>query len=229
MQIRLLPDEPIFPNPELADADGLVGVSTDLSAARLLEAYKRGIFPWFKELDWFFWFSPDPRMVLFAADLHIQKSMRPLLNRAVLKVTFDTHFERVISHCAKSKRTGQAGTWIAPEFIAAYTELHVQGIAHSVEVWQQNRLVGGLYGVSLGGAFFGESMFSTVPNASKFGFIKLVQWLRTQNIHLIDCQVYTPHLAQFGAKEIPRKTFIDALRRALSEKTLLGKWHYSAG
>jgi len=227
MQLRLLPQEPIFPDPHLADAEGLVGISRDLNPERLIAAYKKGIFPWFEEQGFFFWFSPNPRMVLHAADLVIHKSMRPYLNQNRFSITFDTAFAEVVRHCKKAERPGQDSSWISEKFISAYAELHRQGFAHSVEVWQGDELVGGVYGLSLGRAFYGESMFATVPNASKFGFIKLVHWLQKRNINLIDCQVYTPHLATLGAVEITRNAFLAELQVTQKAETLAGPWVYS--
>lgn len=227
MQLRLLPKEPIFPDPHLADAEGLVGISQDLNPERLIAAYSAGIFPWFEEQGFFFWFSPDPRMVLHASDLIIHKSMRPYLNQNRFRVTFDTAFETVVRQCKKAERPGQDKSWISEKFVSAYAEVHRRGLAHSVEVWQDEALVGGLYGLSMGRAFFGESMFATVPNASKFGFIKLVQWLQKRNINLIDCQVYTPHLASLGAAEISRSDFLKELKETQKADTLRGPWLYS--
>jgi leucyl/phenylalanyl-tRNA--protein transferase len=227
MEFRLLPKEPIFPDPNLADAEGLVGLSQDITPERLRAAYQKGIFPWFEQQGFYFWFSPDPRMVLYAKDLKIAKSMRPLLNQKRFTVTFDTCFTEVITNCANTKRGPNNTSWISSNFVKAYSELHNQGIAHSVEVWCGSELVGGLYGVSLGVAFFGESMFSTVPNASKFGFIKLVQWLQKQAINFIDCQVYTAHLASLGAVEIERKVFLEELAITQKAPSVLGKWIYS--
>lgn len=229
MKIPLLPEQPIFPNPRLADAEGLVGLSQDISPERLLAAYRSGIFPWFEEQGFFFWFCPDPRMMLWADELKIQKSMRPYLNQNKFTVSFDCEFETVIKACAAAERKGQESTWIANSFIGAYTELHEKGFAHSVEVWQDKILVGGLYGISLGGCFFGESMFSNVPNASKFGFIKLVHWLKNHGIDFIDCQVYTEHLASLGAKEMVREEFLEELEVRLQQQTISGKWGYLEG
>ena len=227
MKIPLLPEQPIFPDPRFADAEGLVGLSQDISPERLLAAYRTGIFPWFEEQGFFFWFSPDPRMVLYAEDLKIQKSMRPYLNQNKFNVTIDRSFEAVISECAAAERNNQESTWIANSFVDAYTSLHKLGFAHSVEVWQEETLVGGLYGISLGGCFFGESMFSKVPNASKFGFIKLINWLKNRGITFIDCQVYTEHLASLGAGEMDRDEFLDELDSRLKSETISGTWTYS--
>ena len=228
MKLMLLPKEPIFPDPNLADAEGLLGLSQDISPERLKAAYKTGVFPWFEQQGFYFWFSPDPRMVLFAEDLKISKSMRPYFNQQKFKVTFDSAFLAVITNCAGTKRGPENSSWISENFIEAYAALHAQGFAHSVEVWSGNELVGGLYGVSSGAAFFGESMFSKMPNASKFGFISLVKWLQKQGIDFIDCQVYTAHSASLGAQEISRTTFLEKLKETQKAETLQGKWHYSA-
>ena len=227
MQIPLLPKAPIFPDPNLADADGLVGLSTDLTTERILAAYEKGIFPWFQEQGFYFWFSPDPRMVLHAENLRIQKSMRPYINQNKFTVTFDRAFKQVMHNCARAPRAGQESTWISEEFIEAYYKVHLLGFAHCVEVWEGEELVGGLYGLSLGKVFFGESMFSKKANASKFGFIKLVQWLQNRGVSFIDCQVYTRHLAQLGAKEVSRGEFLQELKRNVYKPGLVGKWHYS--
>ncbi len=228
MNIPLLPKTPVFPDPNLADADGLVGISEDIRPVRLLAAYKNGIFPWFEEQGFYFWFSPDPRMVLLADELKISKSMRPYFNQQKFTVTFDTCFSEVIKNCASIPRGPENSSWISANFVDAYTQLHAQGYAHSVEVWRGSELAGGLYGVSLGAAFFGESMFSKVPNASKFGFISLVKWLKQKGIGLIDCQVYTAHLARMGAKEIPRKTFLENLKETQNQTSMAGHWIYSS-
>jgi leucyl/phenylalanyl-tRNA--protein transferase len=227
MQIPLLPKAPIFPDPNNADADGLVGLSTDLSPERILAAYEQGIFPWFQDQGFYFWFSPDPRMVLHPEQLRIHKSMRPYLNQNRFRVTFDKAFKAVMENCSLAPRPGQESTWISPEFVNAYHKVHLLGFAHSVEVWDDEELIGGLYGLSLGRVFFGESMFSKKPNASKYGFIKLVQWLKKRGFNLIDCQVYTRHLAYLGARNVKRADFLVELNREVHQETLAGKWHYS--
>ena len=227
MQIPLLPNTPIFPDPNQADADGLIGISTDLSPERILAAYEQGIFPWFQEQGFYFWFSPNPRMVLHPKNLRIQKSMRPYLNKKKYRVTFDKAFKTVMEHCARAPRPGQESTWISHEFVEAYHKVHLLGFAHSVEVWEEDELVGGLYGLSLGRVFFGESMFSKKPNASKYGFIKLVKWLQKRNFTLIACQVYTRHLAHLGARNAKREDFLTELYQEVHKETLAGKWCYS--
>ncbi|GHA44837.1 leucyl/phenylalanyl-tRNA--protein transferase [Salinimicrobium marinum] len=199
-----------FPPVEAADEQGLLAVGGELSVARLKEAYIQGIFPWYDASQPVLWWSPDPRMVLFPEKLKVSKSMKQLLKKNAFEVTFNQHFDAVITACSEMKRDGQDGTWITSEMKEAYLEFHRSGLAFSVEVWQEDFLAGGLYGIYLRDkqVFCGESMFTKVSNASKFGFIKLIEKLRTENIQLIDCQVYTPHLESLGAEEIPRKDFL---------------------
>lgn len=203
-----------FPQVHLANTDGLLAVGGDLSSKRLMHAYSKGIFPWFADEQPILWFSPDPRMVLFPDELKISKSMRQVLRKDTFEVTFNTNFREVITACASVPRKDQDGTWITPDMINAYQELYALGYVKSVEVWQEKTLVGGLYGVLLKkqGVFCGESMFSKVSNASKYAFISLVQRLKTEGIKIIDCQMYTDHLASLGAREIDRKTFITYLK-----------------
>jgi leucyl/phenylalanyl-tRNA--protein transferase len=221
-----LPDDEItFPHPELADPNGILAVGGDLSPERLLLAYEWGIFPWFNPNEPILWWSPDPRFVLFPDELRISKSMRPYFNQRKFDVTFDTQFEQVIRACQQIKRDKQlGGTWITESMVQAYCKLHELGYAHSVEVWQKGELVGGLYGISLGKIFFGESMFTTVSNASKFGFISLVRQLKTWDFQLIDCQQKTRHLASLGARSIDRALFLEYLEQNATEETLVGKW-----
>ena len=214
MNIHYLSNELYFPDVNQANSDGILSVGGDLSAERLQLAYKSGIFPWFEIDDPILWWSPDPRMVLFLQELKISKSMRNILNRNQFQVTFNKNFRDVISHCQKVKRDGQNGTWITNYMIEAYYKLHELGIAKSVEVWQDDVLVGGLYGVDLGHVFCGESMFSLVSNASKVAFISLVKQLKTSNYKLLDCQVYNPHLESLGCREISRKDFMAILKCA---------------
>lgn len=214
-----------FPAPELATPEGILAVGGDLSPARLLEAYAGGIFPWFNEGDPILWWSPDPRFVLFPDELVVSKSMRPYFNQKKFQVSFDRDFEGVMRGCQQSNRNGQSGdTWITEDMIQAYVQVHKLGYAHSVEVWQDGNLVGGLYGISLGKIFFGESMFARVSNASKFGFITLVQKLREKGFTLIDCQQQTQHLGSLGAKAISRKSFLKYLKENKKLKTLTGSW-----
>ena len=216
-----------FPPPHLAIQEGLLAIGGDLSVERLVQAYKQGIFPWYAEDDPILWWSPDPRLVLYPGDLHVSRSLSRLIRRKPFTVTVDRAFRLVIQACAGSRGPDHPGTWIVPEMITAYERLHTAGLAHSVEVWQDIDLVGGLYGVSLGGAFFGESMFSRVSNASKVALVYLVRMLHQAGIELIDCQVTTAHLMRFGAREIPRNQFLQDLQQALRKPTIQGRWHPS--
>lgn len=196
----------------------------DLSPRRLLAAYSRGIFPWYSEGQPILWHSPDPRFVLLPSELHVPKSLKKMMKRGPYRVRYDTAFARVIQGCATSFRPGQDGTWITPEMKRAYAELHRLGYAHSAEAWLEGELVGGLYGVSLGSAFFGESMYAIAPDASKVTFATLVEKLRGWGFTLIDAQVETEHLARFGAQQWPRKKFLEALEDALKAPTHHGPW-----
>ncbi|MDR5591604.1 leucyl/phenylalanyl-tRNA--protein transferase [Christiangramia sp. SM2212] len=203
-----------FPPVSFADADGLLAVSRDLSLERLKEAYYNGIFPWYNEGQPVLWWSPDPRMVLFPENLKIARSMRPLLNQDKFQVTFNQEFEKVMDNCGKVFRKGQDGTWITTAIKENYLKLHQEEIAFSTEVWNGEDLVGGLYGIYLHdkNMFCGESMFAKESNASKFGFIKLVEKLKIEGVKIIDCQVYTNHLESLGAEEIPRDEFLEYLK-----------------
>ena len=196
----------------MAEPDGLLAMGGNLSAERLLLAYKSGIFPWY-DGNIPLWWSPDPRFVLFPPDLRVSKSMQQLLKKHTFQFTVNTCFSKVIHHCKNIKRDNQHGTWITDEVESAYTRLHALGYAHSAETWVDGKLAGGLYGVGLGKVLLGESMFSLVSNASKYAFIKYTQQLQQEGVMLIDCQVYTPHLESLGATMIPRQQFIDALHR----------------
>lgn len=218
----------IFPPAHLADDSGLLAVGGDLTPERLLLAYSQGIFPWYDEDLPIMWHSPDPRMVLVAGDLRINRSLRKTIARRPYRLTLDSAFAEVIDACAQTPRPGQGGTWITEDMKDAYLTLHHMGQAHSVEAWRGHELVGGLYGVSLGAAFFGESMFATAPDASKIAFASLVQQLQRWRIDLIDCQVHTEHLERFGAVEWPRDRFLQALDQALQSKTRLGPWQFDA-
>jgi leucyl/phenylalanyl-tRNA---protein transferase len=208
-----LSKELFFPPVSNANPDGILAIGGDLSPERLILAYKSGIFPWFEEGEPIYWWSPNPRMVLFLDELVVSKSMRNILNRNIFKVTFNQNFREVISNCQKIKRNDQNGTWITNDMIGAYCKLHELGIAKSVEVWQKEELVGGLYGIDLGYVFCGESMFSKVSNASKVGFITLVNQLKKGNYKVLDCQVYNEHLESLGCREIPREVFIELLKK----------------
>lgn len=200
-----------FPPVENANEEGLLAVGGDLTPERLLLAYQSGIFPWFNEDSLILWWSPDPRMVLFPDKIKISKSMQKILKSDQFRLTQNTCFEAVIDKCASLKRVGQEGTWITEEMKTAYLKLHQKGFAKSYEVWEDDKLVGGLYGIDMGNVFCGESMFSTTSNASKFAFIKLTQELEQKEYKLIDCQLYTKHLESLGAEEITRADFMKML------------------
>lgn len=218
-------DHIAFPHPSLANEDGILAIGGDLSVERLLKAYEIGLFPWFNPEDPILWWSPDPRFVLFPDELKVAKSMRPYFNQKKFTITIDTQFKAVMEACKDQWRKGQSGgTWISEDMIAAYCKLHELGYAHSCEVWQEEELVGGLYGIGLGKVFFGESMFAKVSNASKFGFISLVQKLEEKGYWLIDCQQETQHLKSLGARSIPRGDFLNFMNRNESEKTWKGSW-----
>ncbi|EKF55464.1 MULTISPECIES: leucyl/phenylalanyl-tRNA--protein transferase [Galbibacter] len=206
-----------FPPVDSATEEGVVAVGGDLSTKRLIEAYSEGIFPWFDHGSLIMWWSPDPRMVLPPSEVKVSKSMRNIFNRQVFKVTYNKAFDQVIRHCASISRKGQDDTWITQEMIQAYNALYQKGIAKSVEVWYNSELVGGLYGIDLGHVFCGESMFSLMSNASKIALISLSNTLEAKKYHLIDCQMYTDHLASMGAREIPRKDFIKILKSTKSD------------
>jgi len=223
--IYLLGEDPeLFPPPERADRTGLLAVGGDLSPERLLAAYSRGIFPWYNPGQPVLWHSPDPRFVLEPAKLYVGRSLRKTLKSPVYDIRWDTAFADVITACASVPRPGQDGTWITDEMREAYISLHAHGYAHSVEAWAGGELVGGFYGVSLGAAFFGESMFAHAPDASKVAFATAVTRFQSWGFHFIDCQVETEHLARFGAEHWPRKHFLQALARALREPTRQGHW-----
>jgi leucyl/phenylalanyl-tRNA--protein transferase len=206
-----LTKELFFPPVEEANSEGIMAIGGDLSSERLLLAYKNGIFPWFNPGEPILWWAPKSRMVLYFDELVVSKSMRNLLKRNVFKVTFNQDFRAVISNCSSINREGQQGTWISQEMIDAYCKLNELGIAKSVEVWYDNELVGGLYGVDLGTIFCGESMFSKVSNASKVAFIALANHLKNENYKLLDCQVYNEHLESLGCREIDRDDFMELL------------------
>lgn len=203
-----LGDELYFPPLSQTHPTGIVAFGGDLSLPRLKLAYKSGIFPWFEDGEPITWYSPSERMVLFLEDLRVSKSLKKIIDRNVFKVTFNKAFREVISNCQMVKRSGQLGTWITDDMIDAYCKLHDAGMAQSVEVWENDELVGGLYGIDLGHIFCGESMFSLRSNASKVGFVHLVEKLKQENYLLLDCQVYNPHLESLGAVEIDREDFL---------------------
>ena len=202
-----------FPSLELAfeEPNGLLAAGGDLSPERLVAAYRRGIFPWYEDPEPILWWSPAPRTVLFPNKIHISRSLQKRLRKGDYRVTYDQSFKAVMDHCAQVPRAGQQGTWIGDPMIAAYTELYERGVAHSVEVWRDQQLVGGLYGLAIGGVFFGESMFSLASDASKVAFVWLAEHLLSSGGALIDCQVANPHLFSMGAEEIDREAFITLL------------------
>ena len=209
-----------FPPPHLAIKEGLLAVGGDLSVDRLLLAYRSGIFPWYAKGEPILWWSPDPRLVLYPDELSVSKSLKKILKRNLFRITFNQNFEAVIQGCAETKRAYGDGTWITDEMKSAYIALHKTGYAHSVEAWQDGNIVGGLYGVALGRVFFGESMFSRVSNASKVAFVTFVENLRRLKFALIDCQVRTDHLMRFGAREIPRKVFLEQVEKAIGNNSI---------
>lgn len=225
----LAPDHFSFPPVELASPEGLLAIGGDLQAERLLEAYRHGIFPWYNDDQPILWWSPDPRATLFPDQMHISKSLRKTLRKQQYNVTFDCTFREVIAACASPRpNQEQAGTWILDEMIEAYCQLYRRGYAHSVEVWDQDQLVGGLYGVALGRAFFGESMFSRRTDASKIALVYLAHQLHQWQFELIDCQVSSDHISSLGAKDIRRDEFMSLLNKALSHGDQPGRWPEAA-
>jgi leucyl/phenylalanyl-tRNA--protein transferase len=224
MPVFLLSDKIAFPPPHFATPEGLLAVGGDLSRERLLLAYRMGIFPWYAEDEPILWWSPDPRLVLFPKELHVSRTLKRVMRTNTYKVTFDTVFDEVISGCADARLHNAEGTWILEEMVEAYRGLHRAGYAHSAETWREGRLVGGLYGVSLGRCFFGESMFSRESNASSVALVTLVNHLQSSGFDMVDCQVATAHLMRFGAREIPRSHFIKNLRKSLTHPTMKVKW-----
>lgn len=220
-----------FPPAHLASPEGLLAIGGDLRPERLLEAYRHGIFPWYSEGQPLLWWSPDPRALLFLERLRVSRSLRKTMRAGRFRVTMDRAFRAVITACAESRsRIGgpnpetEHGTWITPEMIGAYTQLHALGHAHSVECWAEDRLVGGLYGVALGTAFFGESMFSRTSDASKVALVQLVAQLRRWDFAFIDCQLPSEHLISLGAESVPRARFLQLLERALAQPGRSGRW-----
>ncbi|RLD45610.1 MAG: leucyl/phenylalanyl-tRNA--protein transferase [Bacteroidetes bacterium] len=224
MPIYQLPEEPLFPNPEMAEEDGLLAVGGDLSPERLLNAYSQGIFPWYSEGQPLLWWSPDPRMLLFPKDFKRSKSLSRTVQSDKFQIKFDRNFEEVINHCSKISRKGQPGTWITEEMKNAYINLHQLGFAHSVETYLDEKLLGGLYGISLGGAFFGESMFHLVTDASKVALWNLVDRALEWNFDFIDVQQDTEHLRSLGAVNVDRKKFLILLSESLKKETRKGNW-----
>ncbi|MFH2132330.1 MAG: leucyl/phenylalanyl-tRNA--protein transferase [bacterium] len=224
MAIYRLNETMIFPDPSLADDGGLLAVGGDLSPERILLAYSMGIFPWYSEGQPLLWWSPDPRAILNPDQVHISKSLRRVLRSHKFTVRFDSRFEDVIRNCSETRRTGQDGTWITDDMITAYCGLHKAGFAHSVETYLEEELVGGLYGISLGKVFFGESMFSHQSDASKVAFVTLSKLVGNFGFDFIDCQLPTPHLASLGVTRICREDYLVKLRLALSNHTNRGNW-----
>jgi leucyl/phenylalanyl-tRNA--protein transferase len=212
MPVFALDDELIFPHPILREPDGLMAVGGDLSPQRLLLAYRWGIFPWYHDDQPILWWWLAPRLMVRPGEVHVSHSVRNFINQRKYKVTFDKDFTRVMAACGNVHRPGQAGTWIMPEMIDAYTTLHKLGYAHSVEVWEGEELVGGLYGIALGHIFFGESMFAVKPNASKVGFVVFAKHLAAKGFRWIDCQQDTPHMRTFGADLVEEDDFLAILR-----------------
>lgn len=227
MPYQLHSDQLVFPHPLLADPNGILAFGGDLSVERLKLAYAFGIFPWYGEHDPIVWWFPDPRCVMKPADIVISGSMRTKLKRQLFRVTFDTAFAEVITQCRQIPRKGQTGTWIHPEMQEAYMALHHAGYAHSVEVWQDDILVGGLYGLNMGRVFFGESMFSQVTDSSKYGLIVLAKCLEREGHWLIDCQENTPHLRSMGAQLMSARRFHAILARNRSLILPQAKWKFS--
>jgi leucyl/phenylalanyl-tRNA---protein transferase len=226
MPVYILSEALAFPAPHLASEEGLLAVGGDLGYERLLLAYKMGIFPWYGEGEPILWWSPDPRLVLYPKSLHVPKRLLRLIKQHRFRITMDTAFEVVITSCKQAPRENQQGTWIVDDMVAAYCRLHEAGYAHSVEAWQGDKLVGGLYGISLGNCFFGESMFSRRANASKVAFVTLVTHLGKKSFDLVDCQVATDHLIRFGAVKIPRHDFLAQLEHSLRTPNRTGKWFF---
>jgi leucyl/phenylalanyl-tRNA---protein transferase len=221
----LRPDAPFPPlSAALAEPNGLLAAGGDLSPERLIAAYRRGIFPWYSAGQPILWWSPDPRMVLFVADFQVSRSLAKRVKRRQFEVRIDTAFRDVVDSCAATRREGQRGTWITPEMIDAYCELHARGVAHSVETWRDGELCGGLYGMALDRMFFGESMFARATDASKVALVHLVDLLRSLGVPLIDCQQETPHLASFGARPIPRTAFAGHLSELIHSTEPVAGW-----
>lgn len=224
MPVYRIPDEHVFPRPELADPEGLLGVGGDLDPDRVLFAYQLGIFPWYSKGQPILWWSPDPRMVLWVDEFHLPRSLAKIARRGDYTVTMDQAFAEVIEGCAQAERPRQPGTWITNEMRASYVALHARGHAHSVEAWKGGALVGGLYGVAVGRVFCGESMFARASDASKVAFTALVRQLKRWDFPLVDCQMHTAHLERFGAREIPRADYLAALAALRSPARAPGPW-----
>ncbi len=226
MSVFLLSQKIEFPSPHFAEEDGLLAVGGCLSEERLLLAYRMGIFPWFSEGDPVLWWSPDPRLVLYPQELRVSKSLQKVIRKKQFHLTMDTAFDRVINACASSRIQNNEGTWLTKDMIESYIKLNESGFAHSVEVWYKGELAGGLYGVSLGRCFFGESMFTRLSNASKVAFVALVHFLEKMSFDLIDCQITTRHMVSFGAREVERAIFLQQVEDSLQFSTKKGKWSF---
>jgi len=223
------PRDLTFPPVEQASPEGLLAIGGDLKPERLLEAYRHGIFPWYNEEQPILWWSPDPRTVLFPEKLHISRSLKRSLRPRLFTVTFDTCFLDVVQHCADPRpQYPEGGTWITPAMVEAYSTLHEQGYAHSVETWQEGSLVGGVYGVAIGGAFFAESMFTKVNDASKVALVSLVRQLQTWGFRIVDCQQSSPHVMRLGAEEIPRAEFVAHVAAAVKLPDRRGRWEFDS-
>ena len=229
MPIYRLPREFFFPPPEDAEPSGLLAIGGGLEPQRLILAYSQGIFPWYSEGQPILWFSPDPRFVLYPEEFHMSRSLKKRIKKRDFIVTFDQDFSSVIKQCSKVPRSGQSGTWITDDMIDAYEKLHQLGIAHSVEVYLDKVLVGGLYGICLGNIYFGESMFALVSDASKVGFSYLVRQLESWGIKMIDSQVHTEHLERFGARHIPRREYLSIVHDLVGIPRIRKKWSFDDG
>ena len=222
---QLMPEVPFFPPNDEAEDDGLLAIGGDLNKERLLEAYRNGIFPWYEIGQPILWWTPDPRMILVPEEMKISRSLKRVIKKEHFEIRFDTAFQQVIKACADVRIDQGEGTWIIPEMQKAYTELHQDGFAHSVESWSEGKLAGGLYGISLGQCFFGESMFSKKNDSSKVALVALAEFSKTVGIKMIDCQMTTNHLLSLGAKEIKRELFLKNLKKYLEKPTLSGNWN----
>lgn len=229
MRIPLLTKDLWFPPATHSTPEGLVAVGGDFRVERLLLAYRSGIFPWPMKGYPLLWFSPDPRFVLLPTEAHLHRSLRKKMRKCPYEIRTDTAFGEVIRACGKVERPGQEGTWVVPELVRGYEQLHAHGYAHSIEAWCDGELVGGLYGVSLGAAFFGESMFAIAPDASKLAFATLLGNLARWGFGMVDCQVYTDHLSRFGAEEWPRELYLAQLDLCLDPPTRRGAWTFELG
>ncbi len=228
MPVYRLINEIVFPPPSHAEG-GLLAVGGDLRPERLIAGYQQGIFPWYSDGEPIWWHSPDPRFVLDPVALHVPRSLGKIIARRRFEVRFDSAFAEVIARCGRKRRPGQRGTWITADMRTAYTRLHELGLAHSAEAWEDGKLVGGLYGVSMGDIYFGESMFSDVDDASKVAFVALVRWMAAAGIELVDSQVRTDHVARFGGEEWPRERYLARLAELVSRPTRPGPWRIDPG